>query len=247
MKTTEVFSSKAEKYARYRWDYAPQAIKTIFETARLTSQSVVADIGAGTGILTRHFMGKVKQVIAIEPNAEMRQILARTLADQPGGLVMDALAEATTLPDHSLDLITAAQAANWFDPQPTRAEFERILKPGGWLAILRNNGTDTEIGKALEPIYPASTDTALLMKGIGTPGSFYFGLHPCQLLTFPFSHQVPWDEFFGALCSASYAPDETNPLFTGFERAARAVFQRFSQDGLIPSNGVTELVIGSIT
>ena len=61
MDTTEVFSSKAEKYAKYRWDYAPQAIQTILEVTQVSRQSSVADIGAGTGILTKHFMGKVKQ------------------------------------------------------------------------------------------------------------------------------------------------------------------------------------------
>jgi len=74
METIDVFSSKAEEYAKYRWDYAPQAVQTLFDVTQVSRQSSVADIGAGTGILTKHFTGKVKQVFAVEPNAEMRQI-----------------------------------------------------------------------------------------------------------------------------------------------------------------------------
>jgi len=74
MDPTRRFSSKAEKYAKYRWDYAPQAIQTIFEVTHLSAESSVADIGSGTGILTRHFVDKVKCVFAVEPNREMRQL-----------------------------------------------------------------------------------------------------------------------------------------------------------------------------
>ena len=79
MKNTEVFSSKAEKYARYRWDYALQAIEIIFDRAQLSKHSVVADIGAGTGILTKHFVGRVKRVFAVEPNGPMRQMAVEAL------------------------------------------------------------------------------------------------------------------------------------------------------------------------
>ena len=89
MDPTEVFSSKAEKYARYRWGYAPEAIQTIFDRAGITQESTVADIGAGTGILTREFVGRVGQIFAVEPNPEMRAILTRQLGrlhENSGGL-----------------------------------------------------------------------------------------------------------------------------------------------------------------
>jgi ubiquinone/menaquinone biosynthesis C-methylase UbiE len=77
--TKTAYSSKAEKYARYRWDYSPLAIQAVFDSAHITRASSIADIGAGTGILTRHFVGRAGRVWAIEPNAEMRQMAEKCI------------------------------------------------------------------------------------------------------------------------------------------------------------------------
>lgn len=240
------FTSKAEKYARYRWDYAPQAIATLFDVTQITELSTVADIGAGTGILTRHFIGKVARVYAIEPNLEMRQQALQRLGDCASCQFVAGCAEETSLPENSVDLITAATAMNWFDPQPTRAEFLRILKPGGWLAILKNYSTDREVGEALGKVYPAETDTGEIMKGLGTPSSFYYGGSDYLKYTFDFTTRATWEEFFGALSTASYAPDEGSPYHPAFEAAARQVFERFNTGGLMVSHGVTELNLGQL-
>ncbi len=245
METIEVFSSKAEKYARHRWDYE-QAVQTILDVTQASHQSFVADIGAGTGILTKHFVGKVNQVFAVEPNAEMRQMAIKALEPYPSCHVVDGRAEATTLSDHSVDLIVVAQAIHWFEPQPTKAEFLRILKPGRWLAVLRNYGTDNQMGEALDKIFPPETDTSTLMKGRGTPTSFYYGSDDYLKQTFAFTMRETWEEFIGALSTASYAPDEGSPLYANFERAARRVFDRFSAGDFVVSHIVTELCLGQI-
>lgn len=246
MEPTSVFSRKAKKYARYRWDYAPQAFQSLFGVTQISHQSSVADIGAGTGMLTKHFIGRVKQVWAVEPNAEMRKIAIEVLGSHPSCHISAGRAEATTLPDISVDLISVGQAFNWFDPVPTRSEFVRILKPGGWLAGVRNYGTNRELGEALEKIYPQETDTLELMKGRGTPLSFYYGGEDYLKQTFPFAVEETWEVFMGALASASYAPDEGNPLYPKFERAAREIFNRFSTGGLLVSQVVTEVCLGHI-
>jgi ubiquinone/menaquinone biosynthesis C-methylase UbiE len=243
MDSIHAFSSKAEKYARYRWDYDPQAVQAIFAITQVTVGSSVADIGAGTGILTKHFLGKAGQVFAVEPNPEMREIALRSLGDHPECTIREGRAEATTLPDGSVDLIVVGQAFNWFDPHPTRLEFTRILKPVGWLAALRNYGTDQELGAATQAIYPAETDTLAIMKGVGTPISFYFGNDFLQQ-TYPFTYQQTFEQFLGALSSASYAPDEGNPWYPEFTRQAREVFEHFARNGLLASHGVTELSLG---
>lgn len=246
MEPTCVFSRKAEKYAKYRWDYAPQAIQAIYGVTQISLQSSVVDIGAGTGLLTKHFIGKVKQVWAVEPNAEMRKIAIEMLGSQPSCHIIAGRAEATTLPDCSVDLISVGQAFNWFDPAPTRSEFVRILKPGGWLAAVRNHGTDQELGDELEKIYPEETDTLALMRGRGTPLSFYFGGEDYIKQTYPFAIEETWEVFMGALASASYAPDEESPLYPDFERSAREIYNRFSIGGLLVSRAVTEVCLGHI-
>lgn len=131
MNIKTVYSNKAENYAKYRWDYAPAAIEAICEIAQLSAHSSIADIGAGTGILTKHFAGKVQKVYAIEPNLEMRQIAATELASSPSVSVMNGSAEATKLPGQSVDTITVAQSIHWFDPEPAKQEMLRILKKNG--------------------------------------------------------------------------------------------------------------------
>lgn len=247
MDTTHVYSCKADKYARYRWRYAPQAIQTILDVAGVTKVSCVADIGAGTGILTLEFAGCVGCIFAVEPNPEMRAVAVRELEPYPSCRVLDGRAEATTLADCSVDLITVAQAIHWFEPQATRQEFLRILKPGGWLALLRNYGTDAQLGQALQQVYPTETDTAASMVGQSTPRSFYYGGEPYLKQDFPFTSRLGWEEFIGSLSTASYAPDEESPLYEEFERRARSVFDHFSANGAIEMHGVTELYLGQVT
>lgn len=247
MTNAKVYTHKAEAYARYRWDYAPEAIETLIQRTGAGAHTCLADIGAGTGILTRHFVGKVARIYAVEINDEMRREAAKILQDDPNCILLSACAEATTLPPAVVDLITVAQAIHWFEPQATRAEFRRILKPGGWLALLRNYGTDPEPGHALNAItteeYGFNT-AGMAAPPYPTPPGFYYSTEQFERLTFPFAYREDWEHFFGALCSASYAPDPDHPAFPQLEQAAHQIFNRFSQDGWLEVHGETELVIG---
>ena len=96
---------------------------------------VAADVGAGTGISSRLLAECGVRVLAIEPNADMRQ------AALPHPLVeyREATAEATGLADATVDLVTCFQSFHWFNPQPTLLEFNRIVKPSGRLAVVWND------------------------------------------------------------------------------------------------------------
>src|SRR5882757_691421 len=129
---TTRFSNKVDNYIRYRPGYPPELLRLLKTECGLIPGSVIADIGSGTGILSRILLENGNTVFGVEPNPEMRAAAERLLADYPAFRSIAATAESTTLPAHSVDLITAAQAAHWFNHEQARREFLRILKPGGW-------------------------------------------------------------------------------------------------------------------
>ncbi len=126
------FSDKAENYTKYRPIYPDAVIDKILENLPSPTQIVAADIGAGTGISARQLADKGVKVIAIEPNAAMREAAEKHQNVE----WTNGTAETTNLADASVDLITCFQAFHWFNPEPTLLEFRRILKPKGRLAIV---------------------------------------------------------------------------------------------------------------
>jgi ubiquinone/menaquinone biosynthesis C-methylase UbiE len=239
-----LYSSNARKYAKYRWDYAPKAISAIFNSVGISSQTVIADLGAGTGILTKHFIGKAKLVYAIEPEAEMRSFLEKAFSGNPFCQIINGSAENTTLPAHSADLITVGQAIHWFEPVSARDEFLRILKPSGWLAVLRNYGTDPVYEKAVGRLFEQFSKSEPARRISRQPMSFYFGHEAYQKLLFPFEYSLDWESFLGALMSSAFMPDEHSLNFGKFEASAREVFDSLSLDGRLTSTGETELFLG---
>ena len=247
MDTKTVYSTKAEKYAKFRWGYALSAIQAIIDITNMSVNSVVADIGAGTGILTRHFVGKAKTIYAIEPNFELRQILTRDLGVFSSISVMDGCAETTKLPTNSVDVITVAQAIHWFDPKPTRQEMMRILNHDGWLVLLRNYGKRSAQEEAVESLMTEDYGANFSVVNVQPnekPTRFYFGNDDFQTFVFPFAFRQGWEEFIGSLTTASFMPDEGHPLFHKLETEARKIFLQYSKHGEWMVEGETELVIG---
>lgn len=134
----ERFSNRVADYVRYRPGYPGAVLDLLRRETGLGASSVVADVGSGTGISTELLLETGCSVYAVEPNAEMRAAAERMLGGRPGFHSAAGSATATTLPDHSVDLIVAAQAFHWFQGLETRAEFDRILKPEGWVALIWN-------------------------------------------------------------------------------------------------------------
>src|SRR5689334_2552373 len=135
---TKRFSSRVENYIKYRPGYPAEIIPLLESECGLTSETTIADLGFGTGLLTEIFLKKGNQVYGVEPNREMRAAGEKLLAFYPNFISIDGTAEATTLPDHSIDIIVAGQAFHWFDRELARPEFQRILKPNGWVVLIWN-------------------------------------------------------------------------------------------------------------
>lgn len=135
---TQRFSSRVENYVQFRPSY-PQALLADLESLdALTPDSVVVDVGAGTGLLTKLFLDHGNRVLGVEPNAPMRAAGQAFLKDYPRFTSIDGTAEHTTLPASSFDLVVAGQAFHWFDASRARDEFRRILHLPAWTALIWN-------------------------------------------------------------------------------------------------------------
>ena len=144
MDTVKRFSNRVDDYVKYRPGYPDAVIDFLSAECGLTPGAAIADVGSGTGILSEIFLKNGNRVFAVEPNQEMREAAERILAGYPSFTSVAGSAEATSLPEHSVDYVTAAQAFHWFDREGARAEFARILKPAGWVVLLWNERqTDT--------------------------------------------------------------------------------------------------------
>src|SRR4029077_9627439 len=108
---TSRFSGRVQNYVRYRPGYPPEVVRTLQDECGLSSNAIVADIASGTGLWTRILLENGNRVFGVEPNNEMRAAGERLLADFSNFTSVAGTAEATTLPDHSADFVTAAQGA----------------------------------------------------------------------------------------------------------------------------------------
>ncbi|MBV9215541.1 MAG: class I SAM-dependent methyltransferase [Acidobacteria bacterium] len=134
----ERFSSRVADYVKYRPTYPQEVVPFLTMTCDLRPDSVVADIGAGTGISSRRFLENGNKVFGVEPNAAMRSAAIEYLKDFSRFTPIGGTAEATTLRDASVDMIVAGQAFHWFDSEETKTEFRRILKPHGFVVLMWN-------------------------------------------------------------------------------------------------------------
>ncbi len=124
---------------KYRPRYPQVLIEFLQRECHLTETAVIADIGSGTGLLTEVFLSHGYHVFGIEPDPAMRAAAEWLLHGYAHFTSIPATAEATTLADHSIDVVTAGQAFHWFDLERARSEFRRILAPGGWVVLIWNH------------------------------------------------------------------------------------------------------------
>lgn len=128
------FAEAADVYERGRPEHAPAVVAALAAELRLPSDAPVLDLAAGTGKLTRPLLSAGFDVIAVEPQPQLRETLGRSIGR---ARVRSGHAEAIPLPDASVAAVTVADAFHWFDQPAALAEIRRVLRPGGGLALLR--------------------------------------------------------------------------------------------------------------
>lgn len=246
---TERFSDRAETYAKYRPGY-PNEMLQFLETL-IAPPAAAADIGSGTGILTRQLLKSGYEVWAVEPNEAMRRAAEPTLSGYPACRSIDGTAEATTLEDQAVDLITCAQAFHWFSRVQTRLEFSRILKPDGWIALLWNERQEdaTPINRAYDNLLKAmATDYQNVNhRRVATEDiQAFFAPAEVQLRTFANHQTLDCDGFLGRLISCSYVPNLGQPGHQEIVEEAKKVFEAHQDGGKIIFEYETKVYVGRL-
>ncbi|MFW6060710.1 MAG: class I SAM-dependent methyltransferase, partial [Phycisphaeraceae bacterium] len=213
---TRRFSDRVADYVRYRPGYPREAVDAVVMLCNLQPGDVVADIGAGTGILTALLLERGLRVAAVEPNEAMRAAMEQQLAGRAGFTSHDGTAEATTLAAHSVKAVAAAQAFHWFEMDRARREFQRILEPGRGVALLWNDRrVDTT---------PFLRDYERLLQTYGTDYrqvdhkrideaqlAAFFSPGRCETRRFENEQVFGFAALKGRLLSSSYAPPAGHP------------------------------------
>lgn len=244
------FSDRAADYVKYRPSYPAEAIDAILKglnpggTGRQPNRDgaflVAADIGAGTGISTKLLADRGVRVIAIEPNAGMREAGAQYVSQQQGGGVewRDGTAEATGLGDGSVDLVLCAQSYHWFEPVAACREFGRVLRPGGRLALMWNDADESEpvsrgyydlVRAASAGVGPTSHQTVAKDPHVEAP----FADAQLRRLHFRNEQRLDEDGLIGRAMSASYVPKVGEPAERLVEGLRRLHAEHAGEDGCV--------------
>ena len=235
---TNRFSSRVENYVRFRPDYPPGVLDVLRERCGLTPATVVADVGSGTGIFTRQLLANGNPVHGVEPNEAMRETAENLLAAFPNFHSVDGTAEASTLPARSVGLVVSAQAFHWFDRARTRAEFTRILLPGGWMALVWNDRLldRTPFLREYEDVLRAfGTDyLAVRHQHLDLARVRHFtGGGEVSLTVLDNEQRLDHAGLVGRVLSSSYAPEAGHPSHEPMLRRLREIFDRHQAGGQV--------------
>lgn len=232
------FTNRVEEYERYRPRYPAEGVLMRLRSwCGLDPQWRVADVGAGTGMLSEVFLANGNPVTAIEPNAEMRAACERLQARWPQLAVLNATAEETGLADQSVEVVAAGRAFHWFDHVRALLEFQRVLVPGGWVVLVSS-------GRAKDGS-PQSEAFERLLVDFGTDYNYVregYRVHENLSELFPGElHQdqihgeqtATWDQWLGFALSLSVVPARDDSRYPTFEQALRKWFDMFANGGLL--------------
>lgn len=246
---TERFTNRVDDYVKYRPGYPIEIIATLNAEIGLMPDWRVADVGSGPGNLTRLFLDNGNPVTGVEPNDAMRSAGERLLAPYDRFTSVKATAEHTTLADGSVDLIVAGQAFHWFEKEPARAEFRRILKPGGWVALVWNDRdlqADRLSAEYERILCELATEYAVVRDKY--EGEVEMAEFLSQARRAKFSNYQVFDRegFLGRALSSSYVPQQGDPGHEEIVAALEGLFEEEQQDGKVRFAYDTQMFYGRL-
>lgn len=248
--TVERFSNRVENYVKFRPHYPKEVLQFFKDDLNLQTDSLVADIGSGTGISARLFLENGNTVFGVEPNEAMRRAAEDFLKDFPNFKSVNGTAENTNLPDKSMDFIVAAQAFHWFKPDKTRVEFKRILKDKGYIVLLWNERQldSTEFLREYENLileygtdYKEVRHEKVKAEIIGD-----FFQAEFKKKTFENRQVLDFEGLKGRMLSSSYIPSPENPRFSLMIKTLQSLFAKHQKNDTIHILYDTNVFYGQI-
>lgn len=223
----ERFSDRSESYARHRPSYPPEVFDVLFEGLD-RAQLAVADIGAGTGISSRQLAELVRRVIAVEPNAAMRE-RAEPIANVEwrGGS-----AEETGLPDKCVDMAAAFQAFHWFDPERAFAEFFRIARVRAGMVQYERDERDPFSAAYGDIVHSYATDDTEDLRARTLIKFAALGGQRTRRRDIAFGQTLDLHGVLGRVDSSSYLP-KSGAQAEALRDEVRELFARLERDGIV--------------
>jgi len=245
---TQRFSSRVGNYSRFRPSYPAEIVGILRQECGLSPESVIADVASGTGIFTRLLLENGNRAFGVEPNDAMRKAGEEYLAAYPKFASVAGTAENTTLPDASVDLVTAAQAAHWFDRGKAITEFRRILKPEGYLVLLWNDRrTDASaFARDYESLLlEYGTDYAEVKRRDAASQEFFGEIKHEKRVLRNFQ-KFDYTALEGRLLSSSYTPPVGHPAHEPMLSELRRFFETYQRGGAVLMEYDTNLYFGQL-
>lgn len=251
MDTLSRFSNRVESYIKYRPDYPQAVITALSAEGIMNAESVIADIGSGTGISAELFLKNGNPVFCVEPNKEMREAAERLLTQYTKFKSVAGTAEETRLPEKSIDLIIAGQAFHWFDQKKCNMEFKRILKKDAPVVLMWNDRrTDsTEFLRAYEDFIKKYATDYLEVNHKNLDEKIFdgfFGKGKWRTKAFDNFQYFDLDGVKGRILSSSYMPAPGTPGFDPMMAELEKVFERFSQNERVTIEYDTRIFYGKL-
>lgn len=247
MENTQRFSNRVDDYVKYRPHY-PAAIVTYLQERFDFSAGAIADVGAGTGILTKLFLDAGYTVYAVEPNEPMLAKAIALLNNYPGFTAVPGTAENTTLPNNSVDAVMAGQAFHWFHAAKSRAEFTRILKAHGLVVLVWNERkVDAPFEQEYEVLINRHGKDYKQVKHRNISAAdiaAFFEPATVELKVFGNEQVFDFDGLKGRLLSSSYMPVQGEAGHDALITDLGKLFDRYQQNGTITITYDTKVYAG---
>ncbi|HMN95766.1 MAG TPA: class I SAM-dependent methyltransferase [Phycisphaerales bacterium] len=250
------FTHRVDDYRRFRPGYPDALVERLRSITALRDGAVIADVGSGTGISAELFLRHGYTVAAVEPNGPMRGAAEEALAARfgPRFRSVPGCAESTGLGDASVDMVIAAQAFHWFDPETFAAECRRILRPAGWVVLIWNDRwlDSTPFLIAYEALLQRfGTDyAAVAHRNIGPDQiAAFFNALPSATAPIAFTldnaQRLDVDGLRGRTRSSSYVPAPNDPRHAPMMEELDQLFATFATDGHVEIDYDVTVSVGS--